>query len=613
MTTVDQNNKIIILLEDLDQYNAFIKAQDEYKTYAKIFYALTPEAIHLCERENLPHILPEDCFSEIDYYNNKKISEENIKDLISILNQYCSEISLKKIGFGLEVGNYFYFLLYHALGVLHYRSFLITTLIKKENPELLISFRLKHALPWDMGFYLSDHNNSYSNLLLNSEYKNKCRNIEYDCEDKSKKGKKYLFEGLKRSIKSYLRSFPALYSFYILWGNNIKQNPVDKIICSYKKRILLIGAPYNWRFVLKHPKAKSDFWISWIDDSSILTKSKVINADCFKEWFGWENRFLGFSLAGLMYEPMSIVAATFQQMMDNHHRCLKKINKYDVILASVVPFPDGNYILNIAKHLKKPIILYQHGETSLNDPSLIPESCELLYPDYYFSYGEAVSEKYFEYVGKISNFKGPISIGSASLDNLLSLKNRQGKYILYATGKYLTYSIPFNATIGPDYRLYNSQIKMNAFLEKLASNNDRSLPVVWKLNNTPDSCSNVPFRISDKITSVHFEKTFTELIADAKLVILDAPATTCLEVCATDKPLFVLLNRIKWFPKAEELLRKRAIVAHTPDDLVKKIDDYLNTGHYEADINNREFIRAYGTHLDDGKSAERAIDFLLKL
>ena len=189
----------------------------------------------------------------------------------------------------------------------------------------------------------------------------------------------------------------------------------------------------------------------------------------------------------------------------------------------------------------------------------------------------------------------------------MNLKNQSKEYILYASGKYLLNAAPFIHTIGLDARLYEAQLKITGFLETLVSHS------IWKLSNTP-FFNSVPVEVN-RVQKISNEKSFMQLLAHSSIVILDSPATTCIETCATEKPLFVLLNRIKWFEEAEVLLQKRAIVAYSPEELIKEVDYYLKTGNYKADLKNREFVKAYGTFLDDQCSAERAvnqIDLLLK-
>lgn len=612
--SLNKTPKVVILLGNEEQYHAFLKCQAEYVEYCKVFCALRPFAIHLCERENLSYILPEDCFPEADYYQHKKVSEDKTKELISLLNLYCSKVSFKQIGFPLEIGNYFYFLIYHVLGSLHFRTFLLSRIIDKEKPDRIISFKLKQhrlvelkkAKPGIMKFFLDESEVFYSDLLLNSKYKNISKSIEYDRKEKvySKKLQ------IKQILLTALTRFPLLQNILYLWKNNINFNLIKKISSSYKKRILILGPSYNWKYVLNHHKIQSIFNMSFINGDTIEKSKKKTEWDIFNEWIEWKNEFLEFNLSSLMYDQMNMIKSTFDWMMDSYQKTVRRVKNFDLVVSSVLPFPIQNFVAHIAKSLGKPIVFYQHGEMNLFEDSLFSEASELLYLDYYLSFGEGVNSKYSKYIEKREGFKGPTAIGSASLDNLKSVGQKPGKYILYATGKYLLNSTPFISSIMPDSRLYQSQKKLLSYLEKKASTKPFQ-KVIFKLNNTLGA-SNIPFEIS-KVETIHYEKSFVELIPDAKLIILDAPATTCLEVCTTKKPLFVLLNRIKWFSETEELLKRRAVIAFTPEDLIKKVDDYLNTGNYPADLYDREFIKAYGTYLDDGKSVERAVDFILNL
>ena len=121
----------------------------------------------------------------------------------------------------------------------------------------------------------------------------------------------------------------------------------------------------------------------------------------------------------------------------------------------------------------------------------------------------------------------------------------------------------------------------------------------------------VPFEV-EHILKVNSESTFQELLKNATLVILDCPTTTCMEACISKKPLFLYLPN-PMIPKAQKTINKRAVIGRTPEELVSKIDEYLKSGEYPADVNNREFLKDFGTHLDDGRSAYRAKDFLLNI
>lgn len=609
MTT--QKRKLLILIENESQCSEYIKYKGEFASFEHIIYALTPFAIRVCEKNNLSFFLPEDCFSEEDYYVCKTISEDKIKELVSLLNQYYSGISQEDIGFPLEMGNYFYFQLYVTLGALHYRAFLLTKVIGKENPEQIIVFRLKQTLPLFLEFRFNPLGNLYSDLLLNSVYKDKCKFIEYGNAEKKFKKKTISKDRIKEAIKSIIVNFPVLYQYYFFWRQGIHFSLIKKLSGRYKNNILLLGSAYNWKDVFNHPKIKSDIYIAWIPGEKILKPKNKKKKDIFKELL-WENKFLEFNLSYLMYDQMEIVELTFIKMLKSFSKTRKILRKFDMVITSALCFPEQNYVAHIARSIGKPVVVYQHGGKNYHNDDLFSETTEMLYADYYLSYGEGVNSTYSKNIGKYKNFKGPVSIGSSAFDTLASQKTgTDNKYILYATGKYLLNSGPFASdSIGADIKLYQSQRKIISYLEHLATQQP-PYNIIWKLNNTP-LLSDISIEASH-VAQVHFEKTFTDLINDASLIILDAPGNTCFEVCSTKKPLFTIHNRTKWFPEVVELLKKRVVVTFTPDELIEKIDDYLKTGIYQADINNREFINAYGTYLDDGKSVDRAVNFIFSL
>ena len=604
-----RKKKVLILLENEQQYKEYVRRRDEFADWEQVICALTPLAMYYCEMEKLPFILPEKCFSEEEYYINKKISEERIKKLISLLNEWSSALSHEQVGFATEIGNYFAFMLYNFFGSLHYRAFFLSSIIESEKPDRVIVFKIKMDSSINDGFFLV-YGNCYSDLLLNSIYQDICVHIPYDNQVSTKKVN--LKSSIKKIAKRVVSIIPGMMEQYLLCRSDIGCTLFRNLGRRYKKRLLVVGSLYGWEYALSQPKIASDTCISLLSEFNIPQANKRLESDLFGEWFGWEDKFAGFNLTPLTCQQMARVKYGFDEIAKSHHRISKWLLKFDVVVAAVSPYPFQNYILHRAKSLGKPVVFYQHGEMNLYPDSLWSEFSELLYLDYYLSFGEGVNSKYLPYTGNLRNFKGPISIGSASLDQLRDIRKLTGRYILYASTKYLSNSTPFIDVIGIDNKLYQAQKKILKYLEGLASEG-RRYNIVWKLTNNPFT-DEVLFDYSNsKIKIVRLEKNFVELIPDATLVVLDLASTTCLEVCATDKPLFVFMGSTKWFKEPKELLRKRAVVAESPEALVEEIDRYIKTGHYPADVKNREFIRAYGTHLDDGRSAERAADFLLSL
>lgn len=107
-----------------------------------------------------------------------------------------------------------------------------------------------------------------------------------------------------------------------------------------------------------------------------------------------------------------------------------------------------------------------------------------------------------------------------------------------------------------------------------------------------------------------------ELVWAADAIILDHMITALGEALLTRKRIVVydpgLPGHTLEPPEAKALLRKRAVVAETPDGFVEAVRTFLIANDFtEINVPNDEFLRAYGTHLNDGRSAQRAVDEIL--
>lgn len=586
---------LLVLLEDRGQFLEYEKAMPDYASFRHAILALTPQAIEICASRGLKFITPEECFSEEEYYRQKKASEKEIQGMVYALDYHYARLSEGEIGFPLEMGKYFYLRLYLLAGALHLRAFVLERAIARFNPGLVLAFMPRYA---EKESGKAERHRPYAELLLNSPYADRCRVIEYDPAQPPVS----IQARLKGAAVEAIGRFPALSSYYALKRNGLSAGRKPR-----GGNILILGPVYNWRSVLSHPILKDRAGLFWIprDQAGTVGRKSGKNGEA-KQLH--DCRFLGFDLNRPLSGFFSAAQATSEELLENHYDVAKTVQKADVVLVSVFASPRLNHAAHVARSMGKPVIVCQHGEQNLWDNSLFPEATELLYADHYLSFGDGVTGKYLEAV-ESGKLKSASSIGSASLDAIQGGQARDG-YILYATGKYHRNSTPFISSFGQDTRLYNAQKKILGFLASLVRAGGPR--VIFKRNNTSNH-NELPFEVDKAIDEAQPDDKFTSLLSGASLVILDAPATTCLEACSTKKPLFVLLDRVKWNEGPERLLKRRAVAAYTPDELILRIEEYLKTGEYGADLDDREFIRAYGTHLDDGKSAERAAGFIMNL
>lgn len=107
------------------------------------------------------------------------------------------------------------------------------------------------------------------------------------------------------------------------------------------------------------------------------------------------------------------------------------------------------------------------------------------------------------------------------------------------------------------------------------------------------------------------EPSFVDLLAVADLVILDSPTTTFLETLALKKPVLVFNNWYQWEPESLDLLKHSAVFSDDLDEFIGILRGCLATGHFEeVRRDGSAYLRRFGTHLGDGRSAERTAEVI---
>lgn len=115
-----------------------------------------------------------------------------------------------------------------------------------------------------------------------------------------------------------------------------------------------------------------------------------------------------------------------------------------------------------------------------------------------------------------------------------------------------------------------------------------------------------------QVTWTHLD----ELIWVVDAIMIDFPSTTWAEALLTDKPLLLHAGG-DWgrlLPRAKAALQKRAWVSETPDEFEAQVRKFLSAGDFAPLANpDDEFLRLYVTHLNDGRSAERAAEVIARV
>ena len=112
--------------------------------------------------------------------------------------------------------------------------------------------------------------------------------------------------------------------------------------------------------------------------------------------------------------------------------------------------------------------------------------------------------------------------------------------------------------------------------------------------------------------------SLSQLVWAVDAIILDHALTALGEALLTRKRIIVYDGGQPTSelvpPESKVLLRKRAIVGDTPDEFVNQVRSFLEAGDFsEVSEPDDEFLCAYGTYLNDGRSAERAAEVILEI
>ena len=101
-----------------------------------------------------------------------------------------------------------------------------------------------------------------------------------------------------------------------------------------------------------------------------------------------------------------------------------------------------------------------------------------------------------------------------------------------------------------------------------------------------------------------------------ELFIIDSPATTLLQALTTNKKIIAFADKrfMHFKPEAVALLNKRVIFSTSKAEFLQDIATALKEPDWKPpEPINEEFLRAYGTYLNDGHSAQRSAQALFDL
>jgi len=281
-----------------------------------------------------------------------------------------------------------------------------------------------------------------------------------------------------------------------------------------------------------------------------------------------------------------------------------------------------------ARNRKIPVIGWHHGPYHVKNTIFSIDYDDFCVSDYFLTYGKD-SERLCKTNADLFGCK-LITTGSAMLDFLrdnaaskgninilkilgVSKASDDAKILLYALAPYY-FNNQYNATFPPfsPNLLYRTHKQMLTGLTGITS-----CVKIIKLHPSKE-CNVREVRDliadqSDESILIISHKSIIDLLPYVSCVVVDQPQTVVIQAIAAGLPVFALLNHLKLDAYTETLLRQRVVCSHSPEELLSSVKTFIETGFYGADMNDEQYLKEYGTYLNDGNSAERAAAVLAGL
>jgi hypothetical protein len=304
------------------------------------------------------------------------------------------------------------------------------------------------------------------------------------------------------------------------------------------------------------------------------------------------------------------------------------INRFEpaAMVATNMPLLE-RVAMHTARRRGVPTVVYQHGATggvvlTETHGSFVKYQTDLRWSDWAFTFGDGDSRYYSR---SYPDAAKPVSVGSAALDEVRGRKTgiREKRREKRALG--LKSDVP---------AIFYVPTSMDGYLRPIPARN-RSPSLMFEIERAiADFFSQFPdFQFVFKMHAVHVESPISRYIEDrgysnckvirqpfrkllhlADAFVADFPSTSFLEMLTTDRPILFCghelpqkFNPEKWHPSILPMWKERVLYAEQLDEFLEMLRGFLRKGDFSPVKSSDEMLRLFGTHLDDGKSAERAI------
>jgi hypothetical protein len=337
----------------------------------------------------------------------------------------------------------------------------------------------------------------------------------------------------------------------------------------------------------------------------------------------------GIDTSSLLFGKIaSIVSMSAISGEQEYLRCSEVFRKSGVqsLLISTQATHHDRAVIQAAKDNGIRIISWQHGGAGFCYHPFMYHA-EFFMSEIHLVFGEGVANSYRKTAERLGLKSSPqfIPVGSGWLDQERKILSGHKTatpatcQLVYITEKFL-FNHYYNSTTFDSTGICDHFWIVQREILTFAKDHPE-LPCVFKFH--PVDFEGEPARSYTRIHAIENirfivqEQTVRDLIPAAGVIIIDFVSTSVLEAALSDKPVFIYTGMFRMDPEPVALLRKRAFLYNSFPALLEGVERLLEIGptafakEQGVDYHNAEFIREFGTHLNDGNSAERAAGEIL--
>lgn len=608
--------KAIFLAETEKQVEGLLARQNADKAS---WIALTPFAMDALDVRSIMYKTPDDFYNGEDLWRIGLELDDIEKEVFSRLDRFAFSNSKELTKRGLKLFTNYSYPLHVIFDTVFIRVFHLNTIFESIGPDEVVYYKsgIYPFYNWrDISYISFDQREFlYSRILDECEWSKKIRFVSLEMPNETGSDEKEPCMSCRKTAAFKIwfnNKFPLLRQVKKYGLHNFL-----RILPSYFRKninLALIGGEYDWsrcefRFNMNRMRLKKldiDY-----DAPPQYVKDENLEQEIYKEI----KDLLIFR--GIDVNPLLLSRLAFVYK-EGQNRCIKAYDdvikyifkfKPAALLFATLPMPEWKSGALAFSQKNIPIFCKPHGALGITELLKVMDN-DLLHTNYYLANGDGDAKAIEKYIDtyKHNNLK-IISTGSPRLEQLknvevgvpenlkkwLEEKNRENikdkKIGLYVTSNYFQnfYYVCFKPSYS-DTTLFKTQKTIIDFF----TNRKDSL-LIWKLHPN-HICDRPPYIENglDNVFSIRSEAPFINLLDISDFVIIDSAFTTCQEALTRKVPVFIVMKHVFYFPEARRPLERRAVCCEEPEELMKKVEDFLLHGTYGADVDDDTFLKNYG-------------------